>query len=126
MVKTRGPLFGPNVSGPIKRRVRKKYPEPTPPDWDLEVSGTLAPDATGHYDEVGTKNGKPYYKHRTQEWYIWYDPHLEPMGYKWRIKSNLVSDNEAHWYKTTEDYEPVVGDYLPAFGPTGTATVATP
>ncbi len=126
MVRTTGPLFSPNVSGPLKRRVRKKYPEPPPPPCDLEVTGTLTPDITGCFIETGVHNGKPYYKHRELNWFIWYDSSGEPATYAWHISETLGAPYVFGWHKMTAAYEPPPGDYTPIGGTVGTATVAVP
>ncbi len=123
MVKTAGSIFSPNTSGPLRRRVRKKYP-PRPPD--LVVTGELTPDVTGNYFETGTYGGQPFYKHVELDWFIWYDPGMEPIIYTWRITQAPGDTTDPTWYKTTAAFEPVTGSYLPLGGTIGTATVTAP
>lgn len=47
----------------------------------VEVTGSLTPDATGVYTYAGMYNGYPYYRRGGDNWYIWADP----SGAVWRL-----------------------------------------
>ena len=80
---------------------------------DLEVTGTLSPDATGFYRRNGTYNGYPAYERLDGAYWIWW----LSGSFNWII-STSKGGLAAGWWRAS----PVTGTYTP-WVYTGTATV---
>lgn len=124
MVKTAGPVFGPNVSGPIKRRIRPVLPYIPMQPHDLRVTGTLDPDVTGAFAVFGVYNEHISYKHIRKRWFIWMDTTDVPGNYYWRITKWPGDLGAAHWMRTMPVDGPVTGGYGPQADAVGIATVS--
>ncbi len=138
MVKIRGPLGSHDASGSLRappiyskslinRQARIAPPAPPPPPaFDLLVSGTLTPDATGNYNEAGIYNGQPYYARTDSAFTIWW--YENPMYgiYIWTISEILGDTFLLRWNMNSTPGNPPTGIYSPSRGATGTATVALP
>jgi len=46
---------------------------PPPPDFVAEPAPVCFPELSGNYYYAGEFNFKPYYKHQTEDYFIWYD-----------------------------------------------------
>jgi len=112
------------ISSSLRNRRRRRGPPPQP--FSRKVTGPLTPNITGGYYFGGYENNRAYFKHSTQNWFIWYSPTLEPMAYIWYITSTLGSASGPFWQKSTDAYESEHGDYLPYGGAAGTAKVKMP
>lgn len=112
------------ISSSLRNRRRREPPEP--PGTSFIVSGEISPDATGDYVYVSQYNSRAYYKHRTLNWYIWYDSSEEPIDFIWCISTALGSRTGKRWGKWTLEYESERGDYDPNGGAAGEATVKLP
>ncbi len=121
MVRTAASIFSPDEGGPLKRRKRTRYPAPTP---YFVLTGAITPDVTGSYFEAGVYDGKPYYKLKDQNWFIWYWSGGEPAQYFWYITTEVGAAPGAYWYKFKAYYEPPTGYYQPSGGAIGMPTVA--
>ncbi len=123
MVRTAGSIFSPDTSGPLKRRVRKKYAT----DYaDLIVTGALDPDVTGSYKEHGTYGGQPTYKKKDELWFIWYDDSGAPADHWWNISPRVGFLVPPYWEKYSLILPPPTGIYNPIDSAVGTATVSLP
>ena len=100
-------------------------PGPTPddpPEETLEVTGTLDPDITGTYTHSSEFfNGKPVYVGPAPENFVlwWHDA---PLGWLLTLDTGVIFGGP-RWGRFTETIE---GEYSPAGGATGTATVTAP
>jgi len=89
-------------------------PPPTP---YYVVTGNPDPDSKGNYYLTGTHNGKPYYKHQTLTFVLWWDQDSA----QWKI-SLTIFDLTDCWKKLPG--EEIPGTYI-AYGEfEGTATVS--
>lgn len=80
-----------------------------------EVTGDLAPDATGTYRDGGEWLGKRYYQHVPPPWHIWWDG-ID----SWRISFLLGDPATTGWIRIDPNIE---GVYDPYGDATGDATV---
>lgn len=99
------------------------------PDPTITVSGSgLLPDISGTYtmaDEFDVYNGRPKFKHATQEWHLWYDD----ADSAYFISNSPGDKASTSWINSSSSNTvnatyPVDGIYDPASGATGSA-VAT-
>jgi hypothetical protein len=93
-------------------------PEVVPPLVpDLNVTGTLSPDATCNYFEAGIYNEAPYYKRSRGGFYIWQAvlPNLHYIG------SILGDLSGPYWSKIGTGF---AGSYNPSNGASGVALVS--
>ena len=130
MVKIIGPLASHHASGRISApriyssslrnrhdRVAPPAPPPPPPH-DLQVTGTLNPDATGFYDEAGTYDGKPYHARTDNAFFIFWDAY-----YRQWIITIVLGYHPSYWYSISPNIE---SDYNPWGTYLGIATVSAP
>ena len=80
------------------------------------MSGVLVPDATGDYFEAGIYGGRPYYARNDSAFTIWWQNGTS----HWMISASPDTFNP-YW---VHDDPAIIGDYSPAAGATGTATVS--
>lgn len=85
--------------------------------------GTVSPEPLGFYPVAGTYNGLPYYKHQTENYYLWQDPDyaddhgLEATRIYWFTGSTLGTPGSGyHW---SFDY---AGGFPTVLGPVGWAS----
>jgi len=139
MVKLKSPLFSadavgriaarPPISSSFRNRLRRAddpYPAPTPPvppPDQLNVAGTLNPDATGTYTEGALVNGRPSYSRADNAWHIWWEDTSNPPWKYWRLTSILGTYTLPGWATGSLTTDPPTGDYAPLRYTTGTATV---
>jgi len=136
MVKIFGPLASHHASGHMtapkiyssslrNRRNRQAPPAPPPPPpCDLEVTGTLWPDATGCYNQTDTYEGQPFYTRDDGNQFIWYQFRFWVPSHHWYITETMpLNLGDYYWAKDSDTFETEPGTYTP-YGGTGTATVA--
>ncbi len=80
-----------------------------------EVTGVLKPDVRGSYEDAGEHNGKRYYQHTPDGWFIWWDGFVN-----WLISRTLGEIGVEYWLRHAIDIE---GDYYPQLNAIGDATV---
>jgi len=85
---------------------------------DYEVTGTLAPDATGYYDRGPDYAGYPYYEHAAGTFCIWWFPRSS----QWTLSTKPPNRSPGYWYRNAQ----ITGDYMAAGTYTGTPTVIAP
>jgi len=118
----------PLISSSLRNRRRRPVPTeaPPPPAFDLVVTGTLTPDATGNYNEAGTYLGQPYYKRTDDAFYIWFRTVGPDPFYAWTISPGVGTERPIYWRKTGMSPNDPPGNYQPQFSAVGVATVAIP
>lgn len=86
---------------------------------DYTVSGTVTPDCTGDYTDAGEYNGQRYYTctNEAGTWFLYSTD--SPPFQLWRISAVLGATKGLCWTQSS-----LLGEYLPAGGAAGTATVA--
>jgi len=100
-----------------QKTISARYTEPPPilvPSY--QVSGTLTPDATGHYTQQGTFDGSPYYKHDLLDFYLWH--HV--VSGDWVISTMLGIFTYYFW---NSDFPQILATYRPMGHSTGFAIV---
>lgn len=84
----------------------------------VTVTGTLTPDATGAYTQIGTYNAAPFYLDATETYVLFFDE------VQWTLQlftGSLISQVNC-WFFATTSLSPA-GSYTHGAGYTGTATV---
>lgn len=84
-------------------------------DKTYEVTGVLAPDATGIYEVAGAHSSRGYFARTPNLWYLWW---LPPNS--WVISIEVGAVGDTFWTKVGWD---PVGDYTPVGGAGGIATI---
>ncbi len=88
----------------------------SPSGYRIKVTGTLDPNAIGDYLYAGEYNGEDYYYREDGAYFLWHE------GGYWYITNHLGWGTGGYWlYGGVGD---PVGNYNPAGGATGTATVS--
>lgn len=85
---------------------------------DVIVTGNPNPDCTGVYHYGGVYSAYPYYKHSTQNWWIWY----YPTSTKYYISNSLGNDGTQGRWLTPANQLTAIGSYTPIIS-TGNVTV---
>jgi len=85
---------------------------------DLQVTGTLSPDATGYYRRNGTYNGQPCYERLDGAYWIWWGGREPPAGGldEWVLGTTKGSSGDswhAGWSISGTTSPAVAGDYWP-------------
>ncbi|MBA7482926.1 hypothetical protein ES707_18430 [subsurface metagenome] len=89
-------------------------PQPT---LIYHVTGTLSPDITGEYIEIGKVDGYTFLVHITKGYFIWFYDEPE----QWLIQRPLpFGITLEYWYRADPA---ITGDYQPGAGATGIATL---
>ncbi len=97
-------------------------PEP-PPAFDLIVTGTLTPDATGNYIQITDYNGYPAFARENGNYFIWYG-WFKGIPYM-RITDTLGVHTTPFW-RVAYTLSTPPATYYPMSGATGNALVSTP
>lgn len=84
---------------------------------DLEIVGTLTPDATGVYGYAGDYNATPYYARTEGGWFLWYCEALESDVISSAVGNGL---DAPHWRREIAD---PIDHYNPVGGAAGVAVV---
>jgi len=93
---------------------------------DYEVTGAIAPDATGDYLEYGTHEGQTTYEREDAQWYIWFQIVLPGVIWKWNISAAVNDLSGVYWNYYCGPVDPPPGDYGARNGANGIATVQLP
>jgi hypothetical protein len=86
--------------GGHSKRSCSSYPSPTPPVIPPHylISGDGIPDANGRFFEAGIWELKPYYKHESKNFYLFW----EPTENRWRIADSLEGFS-GYWQNNVDD-----------------------
>jgi hypothetical protein len=81
----------------------------------LHVTGNPVPDCTGRYEYAGLHDSRPYYKHVSLDFWIWWYDTLPEY-----ILSSLLGDANG-WYQDISDIDPTAGGgyFFPGIHVTG-------
>lgn len=89
----------------------------TPPFNGYTITGTLTPNATGHYGFMGHSGSNPYYEQLEGPFYLCHSLSL----HQWVISLSPCFLNGPRWIRNSDD---PVGTFAPVFPASGTATCA--